>query len=279
MSDTSRGHGRVAGQPARGPGLRPGDYGRGPYDGQLRPPPGAPRRRRRRRRLACSLVVVVRDPGRLGIGDQVAKGYAQNEVASADPDVGRAQRQAVGQHRGLAVPHPGRSRTTSRRSTSARTTSPPAAARSRSTSPPRRPACTSTPRSTARRSTTSTARLPFTYQSLDSYRGHRDRHPRPERRSASPPDPAAGPERGQGGPRHRQRRPGRSRRPARVRSTVKFGCARRPRLAARRLRLDPGPGHHRSSRNCPPDSSSGHAGVTSQGIVVPASASNTTLTQ
>ena len=90
-----------------------------------------------------------RGPGRQGLRAEPDR--------AADRAV-RAQRQAVGQHRGLAVPHPDRSRTSSRRSTSARTTSRPTAASSRSASPPRPPGCTSTPRSTARPSTTSTGR-------------------------------------------------------------------------------------------------------------------------
>lgn len=77
MSDyQSRGPG---GWPAQPPGNRPPDYRSGGY-----PAPAArrPPRRRRHRGLAALLVVLVIILVILGVGDQVARSYAQNRIAS-----------------------------------------------------------------------------------------------------------------------------------------------------------------------------------------------------
>jgi LmeA-like phospholipid-binding len=71
--------------PASGPGSfsQPG-YGQrdGDGDGAYGPPPGRPPRRRRRHRgLIALLVVIVLILVILGVGDQIARSYAQNRVA------------------------------------------------------------------------------------------------------------------------------------------------------------------------------------------------------
>lgn len=85
MSDyQSGGHGGWPAQPPvdSGYGRAPGDrYGQAPQGGYEQAPTAPPRRRRRRRWPVVLLVVVILLLAILGIGDQVARSYAEGRIA------------------------------------------------------------------------------------------------------------------------------------------------------------------------------------------------------
>ena len=100
MSDyQSRGQGGWPSQPPANDGYGQADYEPGPgsYDQATYGQPAArpPRRRRRRRWPAVLLVLVILILAAAGIGDQVAKGYAQNDIAQQVQQSGLSAKPSV----------------------------------------------------------------------------------------------------------------------------------------------------------------------------------------
>jgi len=94
----SRGQGGWPSQPPANDGYGQADYGPGPgsYDQATYGQPAArPPRRRRRRWPAVLLVLLILILAAAGIGDQVAKGYAQNDIAQQVQQSGLSAKPSV----------------------------------------------------------------------------------------------------------------------------------------------------------------------------------------